>query len=201
MPYRCRLTTPSRRDQIIEAALHLFRTNGFANVSTRDISSHAGISRSHIYHYFSDWNELRREAFARFANEQLEQVRDAVEHMAPDEALAFFLSDCLPATDDDSWVLWLDAWDEAMHDAKLSVTYLAVNQQWQELLAGIVQRGVDVGTYQCEAPKRVARQLFALAMGYANDLMLLRSDAERSAMESELVEVAQLLLGSATPRD
>ena len=193
------MATPSRRDQILEAALHLFRTNGFANVSTRDISAHAGISRSHIYHYFADWNELRREAFARFATEQFEQVKVAVEHMTPDEALAFFLSDCLPATDDDSWVLWLDAWDEAMHDAKLSATYLAVNQQWQELLAGIVQRGVDAGSYLCESPTRVARQLFALAMGYANDLMLLRSDDERSAMESELAEVARLLLGTSTP--
>ena len=181
--------------------MHLFRANGLANVSTRDISAHAGISRSHIYHYFADWNELRREAFARFANEQLEQVKVAVQPLAPDEALAFFLSDCLPATDDDSWVLWLDAWDEAMHDAKLSATYLAVNQQWQDLLAGIVQRGVDAGTYQCASPTRVARQLFALAMGYANDLMLLRSDDERSAMESELAEVARLLLGTATPRD
>lgn len=194
------MSNSSRRDQIIAAALHLFRTNGFANVSTRDISGYAGISRSHIYHYFSDWNELRREAFARFAAEQLDQVKVVVEQQEPEEALGFFLSDCLPATGDDSWVLWLDAWDEAMHDAKLSATYLAVNQQWQDLLAGIVQRGVEAGTYQCESPNRVARQLFALAMGYANDLMLLQSDEERSAMESELAEVARLLLGTATPR-
>lgn len=190
----------SRRDQIIEAALYLFRTNGFANVSTRELSSHAGISRSHIYHYFADWNELRREAFARFANEQLDQVTTEVERREPDEALAFFLSDCLPATGDDSWVLWLDAWDEALHDAELSRTYLAVNQQWQDLLAGIVQRGVAAGAYRCDSPNRVARQLFALAMGYANDLTLLRSDEARLAMESELSEVARLLLGTAAPR-
>lgn len=190
----------TRRDQIIEAALHLFRTNGFANVSTRELSSYAGISRSHIYHYFSDWNELRREAFARFAAEQLDQVKVVVEQQEPEHALGFFLNDCLPAIGDDSWVLRLDAWDEAMHDAELSATYLAVDQQWQDLLAGIVQRGVDAGTYHCESPKRVARQLFALAMGYANDLMLLRSDDERSAMEGELTEVARLLLGTAAPR-
>ncbi len=64
-----------RKDQIIAAALELFRSKGFADVSTRDLAEHAGLSRSHVYHYFSDWKELRREAFVRFANEQLDEVR------------------------------------------------------------------------------------------------------------------------------
>ena len=51
-----------RKDQIIAAALELFRSKGFADVSTRDLAEHAGLSRSHVYHYFSDWKELRREA-------------------------------------------------------------------------------------------------------------------------------------------
>ena len=54
-----------RKDQIIAAALELFRSKGFADVSTRDLAEHAGLSRSHVYHYFSDWNELRGEAFVR----------------------------------------------------------------------------------------------------------------------------------------
>ncbi|HBO3115595.1 TPA: helix-turn-helix transcriptional regulator, partial [Pseudomonas aeruginosa] len=44
-----------RKDQIIAAALELFRSKGFADVSTRDLAEHAGLSRSHVYHYFSDW--------------------------------------------------------------------------------------------------------------------------------------------------
>lgn len=66
-----------RKDQIIAAALELFRSKGFADVSTRDLAEHAGLSRSHVYHYFSDWNELRREAFVRFADEQLETARQS----------------------------------------------------------------------------------------------------------------------------
>ena len=58
-------SSPERKDQIIAAALELFRRKGFADVSTRDLAEHAGLSRSHIYHYFGDWNELRREAFAK----------------------------------------------------------------------------------------------------------------------------------------
>ncbi|MGT4612710.1 helix-turn-helix domain-containing protein [Klebsiella pneumoniae] len=49
-----------RKDQIIAAALELFRSKGFADVSTRDLAEHAGLSRSHVYHYFSDWKTDRK---------------------------------------------------------------------------------------------------------------------------------------------
>lgn len=188
--------SPLRRDLILASALELFCAKGFANVSTRDLADHAGISRSHIYHYFTDWDELRRDAFGWFAAGQLDGIRAVVDRQPPDSALGAFLKDCLPEPGDDSWALWIDAWDEAMHDPELAKSYLSLNQQWQDILAGIVQRGIDAGIFQCQSPQRVARQLFALAMGYANDLMLLQSPDARLLMEQELTEVAGLLLRS-----
>ncbi|AZE58214.1 Transcriptional regulator, TetR family [Pseudomonas synxantha] len=184
-----------RKDQIIAAALELFRSKGFADVSTRDLAEHAGLSRSHVYHYFSDWNELRREAFVRFANEQLDEVREPLADAPPLEALAGFLHDCLPSTADAGWALWLDAWDEAMHDAQMAQAYLAINAQWQGMLAELIERGVAAGAFHCESPQRAARQIFALAMGYADDLMLKPSTESAEAALDEVLEVARLLLG------
>lgn len=184
-----------RKDQIIAAALELFRSKGFADVSTRDLAEHAGLSRSHVYHYFSDWKELRREAFVRFANEQLEEARASIADTAPREALLGFLTDCLPASADDGWALWLDAWDEAMHDAELAAAYLVVNSQWQGMLAGLIERGVVAGVFRCGSPERTARQLFAQAMGYADDLLLQPSAEAATAALDEVMEVAGLLLG------
>ena len=184
-----------RKDQIIAAALELFRSKGFADVSTRDLAEHAGLSRSHVYHYFSDWNELRREAFVRFANEQLDEVREPLADAPPQEALVGFLSDCLPSTADAGWALWLDAWDEAMHDAQMAQAYLVINAQWQGMLAEVIERGVAAGVFRCESPQRAARQIFALAMGYADDLMLNPSAESAKAVLDEVLEVARLLLG------
>ena len=184
-----------RKDQIIAAALELFRSKGFADVSTRDLAEHAGLSRSHVYHYFSDWNELRREAFVRFANEQLHEVREPLADAPPLEALAGFLHDCLPSTADAGWALWLDAWDEAMHDAQMAQAYLAINAQWQGMLAEVIERGVAAGVFHCDSPQRAARQIFALAMGYADDLMLKPSTESAEAALDEVLEVARLLLG------
>ena len=164
-------------------------------MSTRDLAEHAGLSRSHVYHYFSDWNELRREAFVRFANEQLDEVREPLADAPPLEALVGFLRDCLPSTADAGWALWLDAWDEAMHDPQMAQAYLVINAQWQGMLAGVIERGVAEGVLRCESPQRAARQIFALAMGYADDLMLKPSVESAEAVLDEVMEVAQLLLG------
>jgi AcrR family transcriptional regulator len=185
----------SRRDQILDSALVLFRAQGLANVSTRDLAEQAGIARSHIYHYFADWNELRLEAFVRFADEQLQKAAPSDDHAEPLSAVRAFLRDCLPAKGDDGLAVWLDAWDEALHDPKLAAAYLEANRKMQCILATLINRGVAAGTFRCQSPERVARQLFALAMGYANDLMLLQSTEASLAVWEELDEVSGYLLG------
>jgi AcrR family transcriptional regulator len=187
-------SSPERKGQIIAAALELFRQKGFADVSTRDLAEHAGLSRSHIYHYFDDWNELRREAFVHFADEQLEEAAARLTDMPPVEALLGFIRDCLPASKDDGWGLWLDAWDEAMHDAELARAYLSEIGRWQAMLRGIVEQGVEAKVFRCASPERAARQLFALAMGYADDLLLESSVEAAEAALEEVVEVAEMVL-------
>ena len=187
-------SSPERKDQIIVAALELFRQKGFADVSTRDLAEHAGLSRSHIYHYFGDWNELRREAFVHFANEQLEEAGARLTDKPPAAALLGFIRDCLPAGKDDGWGLWLDAWDEAMHDAELARAYLSEIGRWQGMLRGIIEQGVQAKVFRCASPARAARQLFALAMGYADDLLLEPSAEAVEAALEEVVEVAEMVL-------
>ena len=188
-------SSPERKDQIIAAALELFRQKGFADVSTRDLAEHAGLSRSHIYHYFGDWNELRREAFVHFAHEQLEETGAHLADKPPVEALLGFIRECLPASQGDGWGLWLDAWDEAMHDAELARAYLSEISRWQGMLRGIIEKGVEAKVFRCASPERVARQIFALAMGYADDLLLQPSAEAAEAALDEVVEVAEMVLG------
>jgi len=187
-------SSPERKGQIIAAALELFRQKGFADVSTRDLAEHAGLSRSHIYHYFGDWNELRREAFVHFADEQLEEAGARLADKPPAEALLGFIRDCLPASKDDGWGLWLDAWDEAMHDAELARAYLSEIGRWQGLLRGIIEQGLEAKVFRCASPERAARQIFALAMGYADDLLLQPSAEASGAALEEVVEVAEMVL-------
>lgn len=189
------MANANRKAEIIASAICLFRKKGFASVSTRDLADHAGLSRSHIYHYFNDWEQLRREAFEAFTKEQLNEASGAAENALPAVALRGFLKDCLPLSADGHWALWLDAWDEALHDPELAEIYLRVNGRFCAILEGIIEQGVRSGAFACPAPRRAARQLFALAMGQSNDLLLAPSTAAAELALSEAMDVAGLLLG------
>lgn len=49
-----------RREEIVEASLHLFATRGFHGTSMRDIARAAGIADGLIYHYFGSKRDLFR---------------------------------------------------------------------------------------------------------------------------------------------
>ncbi|NHZ87848.1 TetR family transcriptional regulator [Massilia sp. CCM 8733] len=184
-----------RKSQILASALEMFLQKGFANVSTRDVTRHAGLSNSHLYHYFGDWECLRREAFLRFANLQLEQIIALTRSGSPADALRSFLRECLPATADPVWRLWFDVWDEAMHDAALAATYREINTNWHEALGRLIERGLAGGDFRCRSTERAGRQIFALTMGYADELLLSPSDAAAQRAFSEVWELVSMVLG------
>jgi AcrR family transcriptional regulator len=64
-------TYTSRRREIVEAAAHLFRKNGYASTSFNDIAEALGTDRATIYYYVASKRELL-----------LEAVRDAVANVS-----------------------------------------------------------------------------------------------------------------------
>jgi len=66
----------SRRREIVEAAAHLFRKNGYASTSFNDIAEALGTDRATIYYYVASKRELLldavRDAVANLSNGALE---------------------------------------------------------------------------------------------------------------------------------
>jgi AcrR family transcriptional regulator len=191
------LAVKDRREQIVQVTLDLLIEKGFANVSTRDLAERAGLSRSHIYHYFQDWPTLRQEAFTRFADAQLAETRAAVAGLAPPAAVEAFIRDCLSAEPGTGMELWLDAWDEALHDPELAAAYAATDLRWHRLLETIIVDGVARGDFRCASPERAARQIFAMTMGYADDVLMSSDAMSAEQAATEVIEAATLILGSA----
>jgi len=48
------------RDQVLEAALHLFSTQGYRATSVREIAARAGVSTGNVYHHFPDKETIFR---------------------------------------------------------------------------------------------------------------------------------------------
>jgi AcrR family transcriptional regulator len=180
--------------QILEATLALFKARGLAGVSTRDVAAATGLSRSHLYYYFGNWERLRNAVFEHFAAAELDAAERALAAVPPPEALQALLHESLPDQRDATWVLWLHAGDEALRDEAFAPVYLGIMRRWEGLLAAVVQRGVAEGVWQCDDAAQAARQLFALANGYAMHLLVQPSRAAAAKALEDVMAVARGLL-------
>ncbi|MDA0260904.1 MAG: TetR/AcrR family transcriptional regulator [Proteobacteria bacterium] len=54
------------RDQILDSALHLFRTQGYHNTSVSDISASCGLLKGSLYHYFPSKQGLAESALEKY---------------------------------------------------------------------------------------------------------------------------------------
>ncbi|MEU6040622.1 TetR/AcrR family transcriptional regulator [Actinomadura sp. NPDC047616] len=72
-----RLPLGQRRDEILTAAIATFSTNPEASIA--DVAEAAGVSRTSLYRYFADRQELLHAAFRRAGDELVAHVGEAVE--------------------------------------------------------------------------------------------------------------------------
>ncbi|MBM5575264.1 TetR/AcrR family transcriptional regulator [Deefgea sp. CFH1-16] len=187
-----RPTSPLLRKQLIEAAIELFIEKGFNQVTTRDLAERAGLSRSHLYLYFSDWKELQKAAFTEFASQELANVDDILAIEDKHDAVLSLIICLLPAKQDTSWKLWIDLWNAAQHDEEMARLYIERQQKWPNVLASLLDAGQQNGVFSLTQPARSARQIVALLNGYAD---LLRLDENlREETISELLEGVDLLI-------
>lgn len=72
---RKRLSPSQRRESILDAALHLSKTEGYNRIRREEVASEAGVSMALITHYFGTMNKFRRAIMrAAITREVLEVV-------------------------------------------------------------------------------------------------------------------------------
>lgn len=168
------------KDKILDAAIALFTEKGVENVTTRELTELVGIARSHIYHYFPDWQTLCIEAFSTFMYEELNTFTQKVENLAPEHGLQVFIEDYLPERADDVWELYGSLWRLAVHNKAYADFALALTEKWDALLASIIEAGINSEVFRQTDTRRVTRQLGALLNGYSDQLILDNSPLARS---------------------
>lgn len=84
---------PSRRNDLIDAAERVFRTEGIAGTSVDRVIQEAGVSRMTLYNHFSGKDELVTVAIRRSSQRSLEQIDESLaasELPGPERALTIF---------------------------------------------------------------------------------------------------------------
>lgn len=183
------------KENILDAAIVLFTEKGVEKVTTRELTEQVGIARSHIYHYFPDWQTLCLEAFSRFMYAELEIFRQKSGALPPEQGLSIFIEDYLPDRADAVWELYGSLWRLAVHNKVYADFALELTEKWDALLANIIRAGIESGVFRQTDVWRVTRQLGALLNGYSDQLIIDSAPlAREQALEDIYGFIEQVLL-------
>ena len=78
-----------RKQEIVEAALELFRKNGYENVSLNSIAAQAGFAKSNVYRYFSSREEifliLFKDLFEKWSTDAIQEFKKLPANVDPSQ--------------------------------------------------------------------------------------------------------------------
>lgn len=162
-------TVEHRRTEILEATCAVVIERGFAGTRISDVAQQLTISASLIHYHFESKEQLLAEAFAHFARTSLDELSAQIEDAPTGIAkLNCFLADSVPeGSDDTEWMLWIDAWGEALRNPLMRRISQEMDRESTQVLVDVVDAGVSSGEFRCLDPAGAAERLSGLIDGLA----------------------------------
>ena len=168
LPLVARVSAEVRREEILKATCREVVARGFASTRVRDVAEALGISTGLVFYHFASKDKLLGEAFRYAAAADLDQLAA----IADGEGGALERLDRIfrlyaPGPGSESWMLWIDAWSQAMRSPELQQVSRALDLRWKETVARVIGEGVAAGECSCADPSAAAWRLTALLDGLA----------------------------------
>ncbi|MCU6671634.1 TetR/AcrR family transcriptional regulator [Enterobacteriaceae bacterium H4N4] len=177
--------------RILDGAIALFLEKGIANVTTRELTESLGISRSHTYHYFSNWQVLCIAALDRYMRDELQTFSQQIAALTSVQKMEQLIENFLPLEPDAAWQLYSSTWQLAIHNAAYAELVEGITEEWSGVVCAIIEEGINNGAFRDSDARRTTRQLVALLNGYA-ELLSVRPTAEKCQMvEDDIADFVQ----------
>lgn len=140
-----------RRQQILEAALTVFTQKGYHATNVSDVAAQAGVSQGTIYWYFDSKDALFQaailfafEGFGEQALGGLQQLSTAAEKL---QAIARAMEDFSDMAEG-LFMLFLGYWASSDRREESAQVWVDLLSQYKDVVAAIVQEGVDSGEFR-----------------------------------------------------
>jgi AcrR family transcriptional regulator len=168
LPLVARVSAKVRREEILKATCREVVARGFGSTRVSDVADALGISTGLVFYHFASKDNLLSEAFRYAAQTDLEQLAAIVRGRdAALERLDRIFRLYSPGRSSEAWALWIDAWSQALRSPALQRVSRALDLQWKETVAGVIDDGVIAGECSCPDPSATAWRLTALLDGLA----------------------------------
>jgi AcrR family transcriptional regulator len=181
----------ARREEILGAALACINRNGYHATSVDDIAAAIGISKGAIYYHFASKKALLIELYRSRVNRYFDMVTASMQDCKnPADQLRFLLKRSEEVFDDHIPVLHfllecvaMGARDRDIR-RELTVTY----HDRIERFRGLIQDGIDGGTFRDMAAVDAARLFYFLSMGFFLTCFTVDIDFDPVAIHQKNVE-------------
>jgi len=166
LPRVARIKADVRREEILRATCREVIAHGFASTRVRDVADALGVSSGLVFYHFTTKEKLLGEAFRYAAEETLDGLAaTAAGGGSALERLDRILRLYFPTGSSEAWVLWIDAWSQALRDPELAEISRQLDLRWKQTMATVIAEGVAAGEFTCPNPEATAWRLTALLDG------------------------------------
>lgn len=158
-----------RRRQVMDAVIHILSTNGWRDLTIREVSDVAGISSGVITHYFSNKRALTLDAI-NDATLQFVKALSKFENRRGDVAsrlvaLVDFVSHPSPAGIPE-WRFWLSLFGHMPFDGVLQAEVQKIHRLYAEVIVRLIEAGVEERSFHPNRkPADIAVTFISTAFG------------------------------------
>ncbi len=159
----------ARRVEILEATCAVVIQRGFAGTRIADVAKRLNVSNSLIHYHFDSKEALLAAAFEYYARKDLSEMeRDIELGQSATAQLWRLIESYVPeGSDDVEWMLWIDAWGEALRNPLMKSISQQLDEQSIGFLERVLRRGNETGEFNCDQPRISAMRITALIDGLA----------------------------------
>jgi len=186
-----------RRAELLEAAKQVVLERGLSQTRVADVAAATRVSGGLIHYHFATKDVLLTEMLRHEAERDIAKARRlATGSGSTLQRLDRVMREFVPGSrNDQTWVLWIDAWGASLRDETLRTISQELDTAWNEMLFVVISDGVASGDFITDDPRAVADRLSALLDGLGLRVTLQRPGINRKQMHEHARVVAELELG------
>lgn len=175
------------RTDIMAATYRALCEHGYAGLTTQAIADELGKSTA-LLHYYYDTKEGLLVAFLEYLLDRFEETVATSTATDPGDQLADILEALLygPADYEEYHVAMVELRSQAPYDDAIRDQLRRNDREVRELVAEVIERGIDEGVFQPVDPDRTATYLLSVVDGARTRWVVLGDDAILETVLAEL---------------
>ena len=187
----------SKKEQILDKALHLFLEKGFDKTSISDILDSLDIARGTLYYHFESKEAIMDAIIARQAQKVIQKVEKIVnDHSLPVYDKLFALFAAMNFSDLNGGQQMIDYLNQPQNALFHEKNNQMIIEKISPLLAQVIEEGIQKTNFENPFPLYTAEMILILIIGFLDNRLADLSQEELLERMDSLLHNIERLLGA-----